>query len=100
MVLLRLSPIIPFNTLNYISGVTAVSYPAYVWSLFAILPGTILYVFLGAIASSLAESALSGRSNVAQIVSIICGLTFGILGIGLTSFYAKKELNKVIKIQS
>eukprot|EP00586_Coscinodiscus_wailesii_P022613 CAMPEP_0172520674 /NCGR_PEP_ID=MMETSP1066-20121228/292140_1 /TAXON_ID=671091 /ORGANISM="Coscinodiscus wailesii, Strain CCMP2513" /LENGTH=291 /DNA_ID=CAMNT_0013303471 /DNA_START=37 /DNA_END=912 /DNA_ORIENTATION=+ len=96
MALIRLSPLIPFNALNYITGVTAVSFGANTVALVAILPGTILYVFLGASAGSLADSASSGSNSVVRIVSIVVGIVFGILGIAVTSYYAKKELNKVI----
>jgi len=95
MALLRLSPIIPFTALNYIGGVTAVSFLAYTWALFAILPGTILYVFLGASAGSLADSASSGGNSTIRIVTIVVGITFGVIGIAATSYYAKKELRKI-----
>eukprot|EP00934_Nitzschia_sp_Nitz4_P000565 Nitzschia sp. Nitz4//scaffold11_size288233//244348//245244//NITZ4_000813-RA/size288233-processed-gene-0.185-mRNA-1//1//CDS//3329534191//565//frame0 len=95
MALLRLSPIIPFNALNYIAGVTAVGFWSYVWALFAILPGTLLYVFLGASAGSLADSANSGDSTTITIIVAVVGVVFGILAIALTSYYARMELNKV-----
>lgn len=100
MVLLRLSPIIPFNALNYIAGVTAIGFWEYVWALFAILPGSILYVFLGASAGSLADSASSGDSKVVTIVVIVVGVVFGILAVGVTSYYAKQELNKVTQARN
>jgi uncharacterized membrane protein YdjX (TVP38/TMEM64 family) len=96
MVLLRLSPIIPFNAINYIVGVTALSFWSYVWALIAILPGTVLYVFLGASAGSLTDSANSGDSSTVTLVVIIVGIVFGVLAVGVTSYYAKKELNKVV----
>ena len=97
MSLLRLSPIIPFNALNYIGGVTSVSFRDNAFALFFILPGTILYVFLGSSAGSLADSGNSGDDPTATIVTIIFGLVFGILGIAATSYYAKKELSKVLE---
>jgi uncharacterized membrane protein YdjX (TVP38/TMEM64 family) len=96
MVLLRLSPIIPFNAINYIAGVTAISFWSYVWALFAILPGTILYVLLGASAGSLTDSASSGDNGTLTIVVVVVGIVFGIIAVGLTSYYAKSELNKVV----
>lgn len=96
MALLRLSPIIPFNAINYIAGVTAVSLRDYCISMIAILPGTILYVFLGASAGSLADSANSGDNATITIVVIVVGAVFGIAAIFATSYYAKKELNRVI----
>eukprot|EP00978_Attheya_sp_CCMP212_P009912 scaffold23644_cov53-Attheya_sp.AAC.4 len=95
MFLLRLSPIIPFNALDYIAGITAVSFKAYTWSLFGILPGTIFFVFLGSSAGSLTDIASSGDSSVVTIVVIVVGIVFGVLAIAATSYYAKKELNKV-----
>ncbi|KAL3912485.1 MAG: hypothetical protein SGARI_001131 [Bacillariaceae sp.] len=96
MILLRLSPIIPFNVLNYVSGVTAISFWRYVLALFAIIPGTTLYVFLGASAGSLAESANSGDNMTITIIVVVVGIVFGIGAIALTSYYAKKELNRVV----
>ena len=100
MCLLRLSPIIPFNALNYISGVTAISLTAYAWAMIAILPGTILYVFLGATAGSLTDSSSSGDAGIIKIITIIFGVVFGILGVAAISYYAKKELDNVIQRQS
>ncbi|KAL3923761.1 MAG: hypothetical protein SGILL_001464, partial [Bacillariaceae sp.] len=96
MALLRLSPIIPFNIINYVAGVTSISFWSYCLALFAIIPGTTLYVFLGASAGSLAESATSGDSATITIVVVVVGVVFGILAIAMTSYYAKKELNRVV----
>lgn len=91
MTLLRLSPIIPFNAINYLAGVTAISFRNYFWALFGILPGTILFVFLRASAGSLADS-----DNVTvTIVVVVVGIVFGVFAIAATSYYAKKELQKV-----
>jgi uncharacterized membrane protein YdjX (TVP38/TMEM64 family) len=97
MVLLRLSPIIPFNVINYVAGVTAIPFWSYVLALFAIIPGTILYVFLGASAGSLAESANSGDDNMTiTIIVVVVGVFFAVLAVTLTTHYARKELNKVV----
>merc|ERR1711982_236890 len=61
--------------------------------------GTILYVFLGATAGSLADSSQSSDNNTVKIVSIVVGIVFGILAIAAVSYYAKKELNKAIERQ-
>ena len=67
----------------------------YAWANLFILPGTILFCFLGATAGSLADSGASGDSGVVTIVTIVVGVVFGVLAIVVVSFYAKKELNKV-----
>jgi uncharacterized membrane protein YdjX (TVP38/TMEM64 family) len=96
-ILLRLSPIIPFNVIKYIGGVSSVSLRDYVLTLFAILPGTTLYVFLGASAGSLAGSANSGGSSAVTISIIVVGVVLGILTIWLTTRYARKELKRVLE---
>lgn len=60
VLLLRLSPIFPFTLLNYLLGLTTVRTGAYVLAnLIGMLPGTFLYVYLGATA----RAALTGASG-------------------------------------
>lgn len=55
VVLTRLSPVFPFNLLNYAFGVTHVSFKDYFFlTWIGITPGTVLYVYLGSLAGSLA----------------------------------------------
>jgi uncharacterized membrane protein YdjX (TVP38/TMEM64 family) len=55
-----LSPIFPFNLLNYALGLTAVKFWTFVFvSWVGMMPGTVLYVYLGSIASDL-TSLLAG----------------------------------------
>lgn len=70
----------------------------YAWANLFILPGTILFCFLGATAGSLADSGASGDSGIITIVTIVVGIVFGVLAIVVVSFYAKKELNKVSEL--
>jgi uncharacterized membrane protein YdjX (TVP38/TMEM64 family) len=61
VLLLRLSPLFPYNVQNYAFGATGISFRRYVLASWAgMLPGTLLYVYLGAGARSLAEAA-TGR---------------------------------------
>ena len=62
--LLRLSPVIPFNLLNYALGLTRVRLADYVLAGFGMLPGTLLYVYLGAVAGQAA--AVAGGGGVAK----------------------------------
>lgn len=60
VLLTRLSPIFPFNLLNYALGLTAVKFWTFVFvSWIGMMPGTVLYVYLGSIASDL-TSLLAG----------------------------------------
>jgi uncharacterized membrane protein YdjX (TVP38/TMEM64 family) len=54
VLLTRLSPIFPFNLLNYAYGITGVSLKDYVIGSVGMIPGTIMYVYIGSLASSLA----------------------------------------------
>jgi uncharacterized membrane protein YdjX (TVP38/TMEM64 family) len=64
VILVRLSPLIPFNVLNYALGVTRVRLRDYaLGSFLGMLPVTLLYVYLGSLAgevASLARGAASG----------------------------------------
>jgi uncharacterized membrane protein YdjX (TVP38/TMEM64 family) len=61
VLLLRLSPIVPFTLLNYGLGVTRVPFGTYLAaSVLGMLPGTVLYVYLGTLLTSAAQ-LLSGQ---------------------------------------
>ncbi len=55
--LLRLSPVFPFNLLNYGLGLTKVKLGDYVVASLGMLPGTILYVYTGSLAGEVAAAA-------------------------------------------
>ncbi|MEC8495944.1 MAG: TVP38/TMEM64 family protein [Planctomycetota bacterium] len=72
--LLRLSPVVPFSALNYLLGMTRVAYlPAVLVSWAAMLPGTLLYVHLGAVGADLAAGASRGWEE------------WALLGVGLAA---------------
>jgi uncharacterized membrane protein YdjX (TVP38/TMEM64 family) len=54
VLLTRLSPIFPFNLLNYALGVTGVSLKDYFIGSVGMIPGTIMYVYIGSLAGNLA----------------------------------------------
>jgi uncharacterized membrane protein YdjX (TVP38/TMEM64 family) len=55
--LLRLSPAFPFNALNYGLGLTRVRLRDYALACLAMAPGTLLYVYYGAVAGDIAGAA-------------------------------------------
>lgn len=60
--LLRLSPIVPFNLSNYFYGITAVKFwPYFFASWIGMLPGTLLYVYLGTVGKAGVDAAASGK---------------------------------------
>lgn len=55
VLLTRLSPVFPFNLLNYAFGLTGVSLKNYALGSVGMIPGTILYVYIGSLAGDLAR---------------------------------------------
>jgi uncharacterized membrane protein YdjX (TVP38/TMEM64 family) len=62
--LLRLSPVLPFNLLNYALGLTRVRFIDYAIASFGMLPGTLIYVYLGKLFGDVA--ALAGGAKPAR----------------------------------
>jgi uncharacterized membrane protein YdjX (TVP38/TMEM64 family) len=61
--LLRLSPVIPFNVSNYFYGLTGVKFWPYVLaSWLGMMPGTLLYVYLGAASKAAVAAAAGGEA--------------------------------------
>jgi len=54
VLLTRLSPIFPFNLLNYAFGVTKVSMKDYILGSIGIVPGSVMYVYIGSLVGDLA----------------------------------------------
>lgn len=54
--LLRLTPVMPYNLLNYALGLTRVRLVHYVLAGFGMLPGTLLYVYSGRVAGDIATA--------------------------------------------
>jgi uncharacterized membrane protein YdjX (TVP38/TMEM64 family) len=53
VVLLRLSPLVPFNVQNYLFGITDIPFPHYfAATCVGIIPGTVLFVYLGALGNT------------------------------------------------
>ncbi|KAL3827353.1 hypothetical protein ACHAXA_003087 [Cyclostephanos tholiformis] len=94
--LLRLSPIVPFNAINYIGGITSIKLRDYTLALLGMLPGTILYCFIGATAGSLTTGSMSGPATIA---SIVIGIILGLIAVFVVSYYARKEFDKIVAQQ-
>ncbi len=64
VLLTRLSPIFPFNLLNYAFGLTRVSLKHYFFaSWIGMIPGTIMYVYVGSLAGDLAKLGTGDRTR-------------------------------------
>ncbi len=75
--LLRLSPVFPFNLLNYALGLTQVRFVDYLVASVGMIPGTLLYVYYGKLAGDVA--ALAGGAAVEKGTGYYTVLILGLL---------------------
>jgi hypothetical protein len=102
MLLLRLSPIVPFCVINYLMAGTSLSLRDYVISLFGILPGTVAYVFIGTTLGNYLgfkddnhhDSSHEQTTKWIQLISLLIGVILTLLATILLSYHARKELQK------
>lgn len=93
--LLRLSPIFPFNLLNYSLGLTKVSFLSYVAASIAMLPGTLLYVYYGKAAGSLAALAGGAKTEKGPGSWILLGV--GLLATIAVTTYVTRLAGKALR---
>lgn len=99
--LTRLSPVFPFNLLNYAYGLTKVRFLDYLLaSWIGMMPGTVMYVYLGTVAGSLTTLGAGGsQASAGQAVMKYVGLaatvavTLYITRIARRALAARVEVN-------
>ncbi len=92
--LLRLSPALPFSLQNWFLGVTPVGFwPAQIATFFGIMPGTLLYVWIG----SLGGSAASGETSALKYVVFGVGILATLV---VTWFVTKKAQAKLKEFEA
>lgn len=96
MALLRLSPVFPFNFLNFALGLTGVRFRDYFLAGFAMLPGTLLYVYYGFAAGSVAKIADEPPSErgIGYYLFMGVGLIATIAVTAVITRIARKSLQK------
>lgn len=95
--LLRLSPIFPFNLLNYSLGLTQVRFLPYLLASIAMLPGTLLYVYYGHAAGSLAEVAGGVKTEKGTGYWVTLGI--GLLSTLIVTAFITRLASKALKQQ-
>jgi len=95
VLLTRLSPVFPFNLLNYAFGLTSIGLRDYVAaSWIGMIPGTVMYVYIGSISGDLARAASGSRPRPAA------GWILNVLGLAATvavAVYATRIGAKALK---
>jgi uncharacterized membrane protein YdjX (TVP38/TMEM64 family) len=96
VLLTRLSPLFPFNLLNYAYGVTAVrprDYIAASW--LGMLPGTVVYVYAGSAAVNLAQALAGGaRLGRSGALLLVLGLAATVAVAVLVTRLARAQLER------
>jgi uncharacterized membrane protein YdjX (TVP38/TMEM64 family) len=62
VLLTRLSPLFPFNLLNYAFGITGVGLKDYAIASIGMLPATVMYVYIGSLAGDIARIGSDNQS--------------------------------------
>ena len=98
VLLLRLSPVFPFNLLNYALGLTNVRLWQYVLaSWVGMLPGTLMYVYLGSALKSLADVAAGApKGGTPQTVFFVAGLVMTVVATVVVTRVARRALNEAV----
>jgi uncharacterized membrane protein YdjX (TVP38/TMEM64 family) len=94
VLLTRLSPAFPFSLLNFAYGLSEVSLRDYSIGLVGILPGTILFCGLGALAGDVARfgEVLSGEADAGTWALRIGGLLATVASVWLVGKAAQRAL--------
>ncbi len=98
VLLTRLSPIFPFNLLNYLFSVTNVRTWDYFWaSWIGMFPGTVMYVYLGTAARNLAD-LVSGdvEGGVGQQILLSIGLLAAIIVTVYVTRIARRAIQEYV----
>jgi hypothetical protein len=96
--LLRLCPIVPFNLLNYLGGVTSVSLEEYTEALIGILPITLLWTTVGASADRMTDRRTDDFGERFFAVGLLLiGIVCGVFALSRVYKYARDELLKEIE---
>ena len=74
VLLLRLSPVVPFNVLNYALGLTQVRVVDYVIASLGMIPGTLLYVYTGKLASVVVGASSAATPPRGPAFYVVLGL--------------------------
>jgi uncharacterized membrane protein YdjX (TVP38/TMEM64 family) len=93
VLLTRLSPVFPFNLLNYAFGLTAVTLRDYALATWiGITPGTVLYVYIGSLGGNLATAGNSPRTPAQWALNIV-----GLAATVAVAVYASRIASRALK---
>ncbi|MFI5257844.1 MAG: TVP38/TMEM64 family protein [Gemmatimonadales bacterium] len=98
VMLLRLSPVIPFSAINVVMGVSPIRFADFAIACVAMLPVTVLYVYYGTVAGTLARAAVEHtHRGAAYYVLLGVGLIATIVVTTIVARAAKRSLAEVVR---
>lgn len=99
VLLLRLCPLIPFTIFNFMMGITAITFGDYCVGLIGIIPGTLIYVFIGTTLSDIQQAANGvgdWKNNKLILAFIIVGTLLAIGGIVWVTIVTRRQLKVIL----
>lgn len=94
VLLTRLSPLFPFNILNYVFGLTGISFAKYIFaSWIGMLPITVAYVYIGTLGADLALIGPCITCHTPLEWTIIAG---GFLVTGVATIFITRSTKKIL----
>lgn len=95
--LLRLSPVVPFNVLNYALGLTTISLADFLLASVGMVPGAFMYAYTGRVGGE--ALALAGKAQVPRDASyyamLVAGLAATVAAAMLLTRTARRALHDV-----
>lgn len=95
VLLMRLSPALPFNLMNYALGVTRVRFASFLWASVGMLPGTLLYVYSGKVAGDIA--AVAAGAEVAKGAGYYAVLALGLIATLALTIYITRIARRALR---
>ena len=99
VVLLRLSPLIPFNVMNFVSGAApGLRSRDFIIGSVGMAPAIVAYVYLAAAFGAEATTSSNGDGNWIKIGLISAGVLASMLAVVVISRRARQELQNMIEV--
>lgn len=102
VLLTRMSPLFPFNLLNYVYGLTSVHFRDYILAtMIGVVPVSLLYVYVGFLMETLAQVA-AGKVDPSALEPwvIITGLVVTVAAVVILATFAKRMLEKALRAEA
>ena len=94
VLLTRLSPVFPFNLLNYAFGITGVSLKDYAIASVGMVPGTVMYVYLGSLGGDIAR--IGSENQPSELSTQWAIRIIGFIATVAVTFYITRLANKAL----